>query len=183
MVSQRSAQFAGAVGTGSGVMPGGEIQIRLRYVGLAGRLVGGAFSADSGSEAVGRVHAGDVRLLAGPRFLTADIGYGRRAFSGVFGDRSWPFVRLGVCSTLGIGATGMSAEFLIAYYAGLGGDDGSGRGSGREAETRLVYAPGRLPVYAALGYRHERFTVSSTLETRPEEVSGIVFAAGVRFGF
>lgn len=70
----------------------------------------------------------------------------------------------------------------MAYYSPLSGGDGTGRGSGREAETRLVFLPARLPLYLALGYRHERFTVSSTLDTRPEEVSGVVLAMGVRLG-
>jgi len=182
MFAHRSAQFEGAVGTGSGTMPGGEFLLRLRYLGLAGRLFGGAFAADSGIEAVGRIHAGDVRLIAGPRFIAADIGYARRAFSGAFGDRSWPFARIGLRSTLAIGASGLSAQFLVAYYAGLAGDDQRGRDSGREAETRLVYTPARLPIYAALGYRHERFTVASSQDVRPEVMGGIVVAAGVRFG-
>jgi hypothetical protein len=157
--------------------------LRLGYVGLTGRLVGGAFSADSVNEAAGHVYAGDVRLIAGPRFLAADFGYARRAFSGAFGDRSWPFVRLGLRSTVAIGASNLSAQLLIAYYTGLGGDDVEGRASGREAETRLLYKPRWLPIYAALGYRHERFTVLSAADTRPEEVSGIVMAAGVRLLF
>ena len=93
LLSRRAAMFEGAVGTGSGIMPGGEFLLRLRYLGLKGRLFGGAFSADSGNEAVGRVRISDVRLLAGPRFLAAEVGYGRRAFSGALGDRSWPFAR------------------------------------------------------------------------------------------
>lgn len=180
MLSHRAAMFEGNVGTASGIMPGGELLVRLRYGGLAARLFGGAFSADSGSEAVGRVSAADVQLLVGPRFLTADIGYGRRAFSGAFGDRSWPFARFGLRSTLAIGASGLSAEFSLAVYAGLGGGDGAGKGSGREAETHLVFTPARMPLYVGLGYRHERFTVSSPVDIRPEEVTGIVLAVGMR---
>jgi hypothetical protein len=35
-------------------------------------------------------------------------------------------------------------------------------------------------VYVALGYRIERFTVEDPLEQRPEELSGILLAVGVR---
>jgi hypothetical protein len=179
--AQRSAMFAGSVGTGSSMMPGVEVLVRHRYAGLTGRLYGGTFSADSGSEAVGKLHAGEIRALAGPRFLAVDLGYSRRAFTGAFGGRSWPFARLGALCALQIGASGLSAEFMVAYYAGLGGS-GDGGGSGREAETRLVYTPNQLPIYAALGYRYQRFSVASIPGGQPEELSGVIIAAGVRFG-
>jgi hypothetical protein len=176
MPSHRAAQFGGAVGTGSGLMPGGEVLLRLRYVGLTARLFGGAFSADSGTEAVGTILAGDVRALVGPRVVAADVGYGRRAFSGTLGSRSWPFARVGLRSTVALGASGLAAEVRAAYYAGLGNSGASGR----DFETRLVWTPSHLPLYVGVGYRFERFSTASTPEDRPEVVHGLVLAAGLR---
>lgn len=179
VLSHRAAMFEGSVGTGSGTMAGVELLARRRYVGLQARLFGGTFAADSGSEASGRISVGDVRLIAGPRFLSAELGYGRRAFSGAFGSRSWPVTRVGLRSSLTIGGSGLSTELSVTYSLALGGGDGTGQAKGREAETRLIYLPSWLPAYVGLGYRHERFTVSA-MDTRPEEVSGIVLFAGVR---
>ena len=180
--AQRAAMFEGGVGTGSGRMAGGELVARRRYVGLIARLYGGTFAGESGSAATGRVSMGDVRLLAGPRFLAAEIGYGRRAFTGAFGSRSWPVGRVGIRSALAIGGSGLSTDISVTYSLAMGGGDGTGQATGREAETRLIYIPPTKPIYIGLGYRHERFSMSSPSDTRPEEISSIVFAAGVRLG-
>ena len=182
MLSQRAAMFEGGVGTGKGTMAGVELVARRRYVGLMARLFGGTFAAESGSAATGRVSMGDVRLLAGPRFLAAEIGYGRRGFTGAFGSRSWPVGRVGIRSALAIGGSGLSTDISVTYSLAMGGGDGTGQATGREAETRLIYIPPTRPIYVGLGYRHERFSMSSPSDTRPEEVSCMVLAAGVRLG-
>jgi hypothetical protein len=74
----------------------------------------------------------------------------------------------------------LQASALAAVYIGMRGSDGAGGGSGREVETRLAYAPERLPLYGALGYRFEQFTVDDATETRAEEISGVVAILGIR---
>jgi hypothetical protein len=181
LLSHRSARFAGAVGTGSGTLMGVEVSLRHRYLGLAGHTFGGDFAPDSGLAAAGTIHSTSVRLQLGPRVAAAEIGYGNRAFSGSFATRHWGYLHLGARATLPIGATGLSAELGLALYAGLSGGADGGT-SGRQADTRLVYAPARLPLYVAIGYRAERFTVRDPSDARPEAVNDFLFAVGARFG-
>lgn len=180
LVSTRHAVFDDAVGTASGTLAGGELLVRMRWVGVSARLFGGSFAADSGTAAVGDVHNGDLRLLVGPPALSGDIGYGRRSFAGAIGPRAWSFVRLGARSVIAIGGTGLDGELRVAYYVGVDGGSSGGGGSGREVETRLTYGPPRLPLYLGVGYRFEAFTVQDPAAERPEEVGGLLFTAGVR---
>lgn len=179
LLSHRSARFEGDVGTGSGTLTGLELSLRHRYVGVDVHTFAGEFGADSGLAAVGAIRTTAVRLLLGPRVIAAELGYGNRAFSGSFATRHWGYLRMGVRSTLPIGASGLSAELGLAVYAGLGGGP-EGGASGREAESRLVYTPARLPLYLAIGYRAERFTVPGLSDARPEQTGGLVLAAGAR---
>jgi hypothetical protein len=178
-LSHRNAELEQQLGTGSGTLIGFEGQARWRMIGGWVRGFGGRFSADSSTEAAGTIRRLDLNVTAGPTVLAADVGYALRSYSGAFGTRRWSFVRVGGHSNLPLGATDLRASVLAAIYVGVSGSDDSGGGSGGEAETRLTYAPDRLPLYASLGYRFERFTVSDESEIRAEELSGIVFTIGV----
>lgn len=178
LLSHRSARFEGVVGTGSGTLMGLEVLLRHRYLGLAAQTFAGAFAADSGFAAIGDIRSTSVRLLLGPRVIAADVGYGNRAFSGSFATRHWSYLRIGARSTLPIGATDLSAEVGFAVYAGLNGVT-DGRAGGRQADTRLIYAPARFPLYVAIGYLAERFNVPDQSDIL-EEVNGLLLTAGAR---
>lgn len=179
LVSRRHAVFDDAVGTASGTLAGGELIVRLPWAGVLARLFGGSFAADSGTQAVGDVHNSDLRLLLGPPVVSGDIGYGRRSFAGAIAPRRWSFVRLGARSALPLGGSGLEGQLGVAFYVGV--DGGSvGGGSGREVESRLTYTPARVPLYVGVGYRYEHFTVRDPAVDRPEEISGLLFTAGVR---
>jgi hypothetical protein len=179
-LSERNAALGGQVGIGSGTLAGGELNARMGLFGGRIRFFGGTFTADSGLEAEGEIHEGDVELYAGPRVFSPSVGYGLRSFTGGFATRRWSFVRLGGRSSVPIGATGLSANISAFLYAGVTGAESTG--SGHELETRLTYATSRMPVLFSIGYRFEQFTVDDPLDSRPEEVGSIVFAAGVRLG-
>ncbi len=179
-VSRRNATFEGQVGKGSGTMAGVEIHVRSRLVGAAARFFGGGFRADSGFEALGEIDSGDLQMFVGPNVIAGELGYALRSYTGAFGTRRWSFIRLGAHSSIPIGASGLVAMIGATVYTGVSGPSSSG--SGKEFSTRLSYSLPQAPFYLAIGYRFEQFTVEDSADVRPEEVSGILIAAGVRIG-
>jgi hypothetical protein len=182
-LSRRNATLEQQVGQSSGAMTGVELAVSWNMLGATARMFGGSFSADVGDEAVGEVSRADVDLRAGPKIIAGQIGYGIRSFTGAFGTRRWSFVRVGARSAVSLGETGLRASLAAATYLGVSSSHDTGGGSGGEAETRLTYQFPSWPLYAALGYRIERFTVEDTVYTRPEETSGVLIAVGVRLTF
>ena len=178
--SERSATFEGDAGLGSGTLGGVEISGRSRFVGGYARLFKGSFSASIGDEAIGDIGRADVGIVAGPSVIAAELGYAVRTYSGAFGSRRWSFVRLGGQSTQSLGSTGLHASVAVAFYLGVNESQHLGSGSGRDLETRLTFTPASLPLYAALGYRFERFTADYGTDSRPEEISGLVMVVGAR---
>ena len=178
--SRRSAMLEGQAGRGSGTMAGIELAARSKFVGGSARLFGGSFSADVGDEAVGDIGRVDLSVLAGPSYIAAKLGYALRTFTGAFGTRRWSFVRLGGQTVVPLGATGLDASVSAAVYLGVAGSHDTGKGSGRDLETRLTYTSSSLPLYVALGYRFERFVADDAGGARPEEMTGLVVVAGVR---
>lgn len=181
-LSKRNAAFGGAVGTGSGTMSGMDVSARAKWFGAAARVFGGEFTADSGNTASGKIANGDVRLMAGPRAIAAEVGYGRRGFTGALSTITWSFIRVGARSVLPLGGSGLHAGVAVGLYTGVSGAGGAGKGNGKEAETFLIYAPDRLPLYLTLGYRREQFTATAASGDRPEELSGIIVGGGIRLG-
>ncbi len=178
--SQRSTTLDESAGSGSGTLAGIELAARSKFVGASARLFGGSFSAEVGDEAVGDIGRMDLSVLAGPSYISGELGYALRSFTGAFGTRRWSFVRLGGQSTLPLGTTGLHASVSAAVYLGVSASHNTGNGSGRDLETRLTYTASSLPLYAALGYRFERFTVDDATDTRPDEMSGVMLVVGVR---
>jgi len=181
-LSKRNAAFGGAVGTGSGTMSGMDLTVRAKWFGAEARVFGGDFTADSGATAAGTIANGDLRLMAGPRTVAAEVGYGRRGFTGALTTITWSFIRIGARASLPLGGSGLHAGVALALYTGVSGAGGAGKGNGKEAETSLTYAPERLPLYLMFGYRREQFTATAASGDRPEELSGIVVGGGVRLG-
>jgi hypothetical protein len=179
-LSQRSAVLQGEAGRGSGTLAGIELSARSRLVGGSVRLFGGSFSADVGDAAVGDIGRADISVVAGPESVAAELGYALRTFTGAFGTRRWSFVRLGGQAVLPLGSTGLDASVSAAVYLGVSGSHDTGKGSGRDLETRLTYTATVIPLYFGLGYRLERFIAADASESRPEEMSGVVVVAGVR---
>jgi hypothetical protein len=181
-VSRRNAAFNGGVGTGSGTMMGIDLVARTKWVGLEIRTLGGEFTADSGTSAAGTVANGDIRLALGPKVIAAEVGYGRRGFTGAVSTVTWSFVRVGARASMPIGGSGFTAGVVLAIYTGVARTDGGGSGSGTEIETSLTYQPPRLPGYLLLGYRREAFTAEGTGTTYPEEIGALLVGGGVRLG-
>ena len=177
-LSKRNAAFDSAVGTGSGTMSGMDVTVRTKWFGAEVRVLGGEFTADSPGTAAGTIANGDIRLMAGPRSVAAEVGYGRRGFSGAISTITWSFIRIGVRASLPLGGSGLHAGVVLGLYSGVSGAGVTGKGNGKEAETSLTYAPERLPLYLTLGYRREQFTFAAA----PEELSGIVVGGGIRLG-
>jgi hypothetical protein len=180
--TKRNATLEDVVGRASGLMTGGEISLDTRLARAAARLIGGSFAADSGVEASGGVAMGDARLNVGPRAISGEVGYSVRALSGNYGTRRWTFYRVGIRSTLPLGASGFHASASAAFYLNVRGSGVPGTGSGKEAETRLTYIVPKLPIFLMVGYRLEGFTVNAARNTRPEELSGLLLGGGVRLG-
>lgn len=180
VLSRRSAAFDGGAGSGSGRLTGGELQARARLWGATLRWVGGEFVADSGTAAVGSVAEGEVDLTLGPRVFAGTIGYGRRSYTGAVGTRRWSLLRIGVTTELRLGTSGFRAEARGLRTLSLGGGADAG-GSGTIVETRLAYAPSRLPLSIAVGYRAASFSSEAATGTRPEGVTGPLLAIGVRW--
>lgn len=174
LVARRSAAFDGSVGTANAFETGMVLRAGLRHVGLSARLFGGSFPGDSA--AGGKLANGDVTVSGGWPALAAAVGYGRRGFTGAFGSISWSFWKAGVQSDLALGSSGLHAQLALATYVGV-----SRGASGKEGETRLIWEPARTPVYLSLGYRIEQFTVQSGGGPTPDDVSGLVLAAGWRW--
>jgi hypothetical protein len=172
----RNAAFAGNVGSGTGTMKGFELTARMKFGGISARMFGGEFSGDSGT---GSVANGDLRLVLGPPMFSAEVGMGRRGYTGGVGTISWSFLRIGARSTIPVGATDFYANIGFTLYTGVKSEAGP-EGNGKEAETALLYMPARMPIYVSLGYRIEQFTSVAANDDRPEEVGGIVLGLGVR---
>jgi len=175
-LGKRNAAFAGNVSAGSGTMKGFELTARMKFGGISARMFGGDFTGDSGT---GSVANGDLRLILGPPTISAEVGLGRRSYTGGVGTISWSFLRIGARSTLAVGATDFYASAAFALYTGVQSEAGP-EGNGKEAETALLYMPARMPIYVSLGYRIEQFTSVAASDDRPEEVSGVVLGLGVR---
>lgn len=174
-LAKRNASFDGGVGSASGTPTGLEFSGRWRFVGLETRIHSATFSAASDVEAVGKVSNGQVTLLLGVPTISLGVGYGSRSFNGALGSRGWRFGRLGLRSVVPIGASGLSAEAAAMWY--VGAEDGSGK----DAETRLVFEPSRFPLYLGLGYRIEQFTSDGPSGIVTEESTGIALSLGIRY--
>jgi hypothetical protein len=174
-LAKRRASFDGGVGSATGTPTGLELMGRWRFVGLEARLHGATFSAPSEVEAVGDVSNGQVTVLLGVPTVSLGVGYGSRSFAGALGSRSWTFGRLGLRSVVPIGASGLFAQAGATWYVG------ADNGSGRDAETRLVFEPSRFPLYVGLGYRIELFTSDGPAGMVAEESTGISLSAGLRY--
>jgi len=78
-----------------------------------------------------------------------------------------------------IGASGFRALAALHVYAGGKESSGATTATGLAGETALRFRPTSLPVFFQLGWRIERFTVSST-PSSPEDVSTVILGAGVQ---
>lgn len=170
-----------AVGTSTAELSGGgstvEVLARARYVGVHVRV----FGADL---AQGIAFAnGDVRAVLGPQALSAELGITRRAVSGPLGTNQLSYIRVGGRSTLPLGSSGLRAMVGVWSLQGSSLPARVRSSAGVEGETALLYQLPRLPVFAQLGYRRERFDVSlAPAGEAPEEAGVLNFGIGVSFG-
>ncbi len=178
--SRRAAAFSGDIGTSTSTMSGLELQVRRGWFGIGARGASARFRSDEHPIAAGEVASGSVELRFGPDLIRGEVGIGRRALSGALGRRDWNYGRLGVRSAYPIGRTGLTAEATLGWYPTVSGTGDFTRGGGGDAETRLSYQFPQLPLYLAIGYRLDRFTAETETDRRPEEVSSIFVATGVR---
>ena len=178
MATSRAAELAGAVGTASGTMMGGEVTLRNGALGVTARLLDGKLTAGSGSPAAAEITDAEAALLLGSPSIALEVGYARRAITGSFATSVYSFYEVGARLGIEIGTTGVSATVAAAAYLHAGGQDGNGM----VAETSLRYAPRRFPAYLSVGYRLEQITLKNSAGDRPDELRGLLLGAGLRLG-
>ena len=175
---RRNAAWAGSVGTGTGsglYLLGG---VRYRFVTVEARYLAADFAGDSTAGA-GKVTSRELFATAGPRIGGLDVGYGQRTYRGALAQRVWSYVTVGGHVDMPIGASGFRALAALHVYAGGKESSGATTATGLAGETALRFRPTSLPVFFQLGWRIERFTVSST-PSSPEDVSTVILGAGVQ---
>lgn len=178
--SVRHTSLGTAVSKATGVMGGGELSVRARAAGFMGRVVSGTL-AGSGASSSGTVATAEARAQLGPRALAFEAGYALRGVGGPLGSTIYRYARAGATSIIDIGASGLSARLSGGVYlAGVG--PGGATLTGREIVSALEYRIGRSPLALMLGYRAEVVVVTSGTTKRAEQVNGILFGGGFRFG-
>lgn len=189
--SDRNLHTAPSLGSASATLRGAELLLRNDGVALGASYYTGDFGATSGTGGTGPLREARVFLGFGPRALTVEGGYYRRARGSSLSEQSENMVHVGARSTINLGPSG----FVISFGAGTvirsdsttastSSSSRSGlRPVGWNAETALLFqAPRGLPFYATLGYRYER--INSNHNITPishEELSAVVFGVGLRF--
>ncbi|MDX2184662.1 MAG: hypothetical protein SFW08_11840 [Gemmatimonadaceae bacterium] len=170
-----------AVGTGIAELSGGgstvEVLARARYVGVHVRV----FGADL-SDGISFAN-GDVRAVLGPQALSAELGITRRAVAGPLGTNQLSYIRVGGRSTVPLGSSGLRAMVGVWSLQGSGLPGWVRSSRGVEGETALLYQLPRLPIFAQVGYRRERFDVSIFPNGEAPEEAGVMnFGVGLSFG-
>lgn len=160
-------------GSGSTV----EVLARGRYVGVHVRV----FGADL-ADGIALANA-DLRGVFGPQAFSVEVGLTRRAIAGPFGTSQFSYARIGGRSTIPLGSSGLRAMLGVWSLQGAALPSWVRSTRGFEGETGLLYQLPRLPVFAQIGYRRERFDVSiSPSGEAPEEAGVLNLGMGLSFG-
>jgi hypothetical protein len=183
--ADRNVQSASTFGRGGGTVRGAEILLRNEIASLSAMYSTVDFSGNEGIGGAGSVRELGANLGFGPRELTFEGGYRRRALGASFSDQYENLIHMGARSSIDLGPSGLVAGFAL----GASGRKDSVSHTTNEfkvvgwvAQTGLLYqAPRGLPFYASLSYRYERIRSNRNVAPiRHEEISGIVLGIGLR---
>ena len=177
-MADRTAAVGGVVGTGTGAVPVGDGGIRLGVLSLRARFGGGEFTPDSGTAAAATLASMDVAVGGSFRWLSAEVGMGRRSLEGALTTRTWTYMLGGIRAEVPLGASGMTAG--VAAHAWFGGKESGSdlTASGLAGESYLLVRPWTAPVYLRLGYRAEAFTDDGTVPF-PDRISTLNLGVGL----
>lgn len=179
-MADRTASVAGIVSTASGSVPVGDGGVRLGKISLRARFGGGEFTPDSGNTAAATLSTMDVLAGISYRWVSAEVGLGRRSLQGTLATRTWLYTLGGLRAEVPLGASGMTAG--AAAHAWIGGkESGSDVGaSGIAGESYLLVRPWTAPVYLRLGYRVEAFTDDGNVPF-PDRIGSLNLGVGLTF--
>jgi len=183
MPARRDAALdAGTAGAATATMGGAQLSLRGTGLGLSVGVVGGNFTAQTGSAGgTGKVAVAEARLQLGPRIVAVEGGYSRHVVNGLLGTTSYDYFSGGLASVIEIGGTGLTVRLSGAvYFAGQG--VAGVTVSGHEIVSLLEYQFGSTPLVVNVGYRGELFTVTSGGPKMGDAVNGIVFGGGLKLG-
>lgn len=178
--STRSTVLDGTSASASAMLPGVDLLLRLKLVGITARLTGAEFPAGAsfGALELGLAEAG---LLLGPRVLAVEGTYRKRVFRGTLGVQDYAYSGVGARSMIPIGGTGVTAMARGSLYLDFP-KNANAPVSGGDAEASLRYSLPRIPLYVLLGYRIEQFTLAAGPGERWERLTGWLVGAGLRLG-
>lgn len=165
---------------GEGKLAGGEILVRARTIGLAGRYLVGDMEQTRGNFVPGRLHIADARLILGPQAFAVEAGGMYRKMATDSTPRQWFYGRLGARSTFFIGASGVAVTLAGAYYLYVYEDTEETGGRGWEGETSVRYSRRGIPIYVQLGYRYQSFQPKTKNQSPQSEISGLSLGGGIR---
>ena len=185
--SNRVSVFAGAAAPqGTGTVSGAELYARASNVGIYVRSLSGAFTQSA--QAAGKSFTlQEARLMIGSPMLSIEGGALRRTATSdvsVGTSTKQTVWRAGARSQWGIGGSRLQVTLAAGgRFANIKGPTTKAlKFLGYDAEaTLLAQAPKKLPMYAAIGWRYERFDDPWGPTLRTEEQSGPFFGIGIRF--
>ena len=175
----------------SGTSSGGEFVARGSGGGIMLRYAHAGFPNAASGTTQKDLTVADGRVFLGPQAFAVELGYMRRSqSSGLFNDPGEHLALLGARSVVSLGPSGFAVSFAGQAIGRLEKDTATVRGTGSSGkakvagwtlETRLLYqAPRRLPFFAMIGYRFERFRHKKLEGGLSEESSGVLIGAGLR---
>jgi len=113
-------------------------------------------------------------VAIGEQDFKIEFAYSERLY--IPADSNVKFVRGGINVTEFLGSSGVAVRFRAGYYSALERFKKDKLGpDGWQGETSVSYTWDRLPVFAQLGYRIERFRSKGV----DEEMSSLVLGGGI----
>lgn len=189
MTTRQTVHDGEEVYRASAPLTGAEILLWPGGIGLYGRYLTGTLGDHSARGPDGGLHQAEGRIILGAPVFSVEGGFTRRVRGGRrLSDPGDNLIRAGVRSLLALGPSGLSVSLQAGAYGRNDSVPSTGEARkklsvvGWEAATGLVYqAPHGLPFFVTVGYRFERIrSEADYLPVHREELSGLVFSAGLR---
>lgn len=176
-LGSRNTLVLNELNAATGSMPGFDLFVHYKGIGLRARLNGGEFTDESGA-VLGEVAEGEAMIRLGTPPFALEGGYARRGLTSARGSSVLGMYRGGVHLEAPIGSSGFSGRIVGGAFFPA---DGLQEASGFDLETAFLWLPKRFPMFLMLGYRYEQFVVSDDDTDRPQEMGSVLLGAGVRF--
>jgi len=178
--AERAVAFEGRRHTASGSGSGVELALGRSPISVWARAISSDLTASSDTATMAAATLGDIdargRLSVGAVVLEG--GLVRRVVTGQFASRVWQGLRVG--GQLHFQSTDEAISFMCAagYSPTLRSSGAGTTGTALDFESRLRFAPTRLPVWLAIGYRVERRELPGLTGSQLERLSGVLAAGG-----